>query len=134
MEENRAQITACPSLRSNSYCTAAYSQRQPLTKEERAEAEKILAAAVASGDGVSAAGVATKEVDPLQQEGGAGVGSIDDVGPDLIDPVDFFKEFDSWVDGKYPGDRGSATKVKVAFRKVRESLHVFVAVYFACCV
>lgn len=81
-----------------------------------------MAAAVASGDGASAGRGSAKQGDPPQQalaESGAGVGSSEDVGPDLIDPVNFFKEFDSWVDGKYPGDRGSATKVKVAFRKVR---------------
>ncbi|CAM9482838.1 unnamed protein product [Pylaiella littoralis] len=91
-------------------------KRQPLTKEERAEAEKITAAAVASAAAGGGDGEDAENVDPQQAlaEGGAGVG---DAGPGLIDPVNFFKEFDAWVDGKYPGDRGSATRVKVAFRK-----------------
>lgn len=99
-------------------------QRQPLTKEERAEAEKITAAAVASAAAGGGDGEDAENVDPQQAlaEGGAGVG---DAGPGLIDPVNFFKEFDAWVDGKYPGDRGSATKVKVAFRKVRTFLLYF---------
>ena len=89
-------------------------QRQPLTKEERAEAEKALAAAAAAGtgDGTGAGGGA-ENTDPQQALGEAG-----EAGPELIEPANFFKEFDAWVDGKYPGDRGSATKVKVAFRKV----------------
>lgn len=49
---------------------------------------------------------------------GDGAGAVAGGGGDLIDPANFFKEFDAWVDSKYPGDRGSATKVKVAFRKV----------------
>ncbi|CAM9235630.1 unnamed protein product [Scytosiphon promiscuus] len=100
-------------------------KRQPLTKEERAEAEKLLAAA-ASGDGASAAGGVSNKANPPHQAiadaGRAGVGGSDDGGLDLIDPVNFFKEFDAWVDGKYPGDRGSATKVKVAFRKQHRAM------------
>ncbi|CAM9484147.1 unnamed protein product [Hapterophycus canaliculatus] len=100
-------------------------KRQPLTKEERAEAEKLLAAAVASGDKIAPEGRAAKTGERSHQalaEGGADVGGGDNMGPELIDPVNFFKEFDSWVDGKYPGDRGSATKVKVAFRKQHRAM------------
>lgn len=57
----------------------------------------------------------------LADEGMQGQGgqASDGAPLELVDPVNFFKEFDAWVDSKYPGDRGSATKVKVAFRKVR---------------
>lgn len=86
-------------------------QRQPLSKEERAEAEKLLAGTGQGGD---------KE---LQEASAAERGNGGASGGEalLIDPANFFKEFDAWVDTKYPGDRGSATKVKVAFRKVRET-------------
>eukprot|EP00752_Nemacystus_decipiens_P015675 g13989.t1 len=93
-------------------------KRQPLTKEERAEAEKALAAAAAAGNGDGAAsGEGAETTDPQQalREGG-------EARPDLIEPASFFKEFDTWVDGKYPGDRGSATKVKVAFRKQHRAM------------
>lgn len=36
----------------------------------------------------------------------------------LVEPADFFRVFDAWVDSKYPCDRRSATQIKVAFRKV----------------
>ncbi|CAM9163957.1 unnamed protein product [Ectocarpus sp. 8 AP-2014] len=89
-------------------------KRQPLTKKERAEAEKVLAEAAAAGGG----GLESAHTQQALPGGDAGVGADADITrPDLIDPVDFLKEFDAWVDGKYPGDRGSSTKVKVAFRK-----------------
>lgn len=72
------------------------------------------AAAAGNGDG-TAAGEGTENADPQQALGEGGK-----AGLELIEPANFFKEFDAWVDGKYPGDRGSATKVKVAFRKVRQ--------------
>ncbi|CAB1118674.1 unnamed protein product [Ectocarpus sp. CCAP 1310/34] len=89
-------------------------KRQPLTKEERAHAEKALAAAAAAGGG----GVESAHTQQALPESDTGAGAdADNTRPDLIDPVDFWKEFDAWVDAKYPGDRGSSTKVKVAFRK-----------------
>ncbi|CAM9152881.1 unnamed protein product [Laminaria digitata] len=91
-------------------------KRQPLSKEERAEAEILLAAAVAGGGG----GGPENEASPELGEGGAGDGAgANGVGAelDLIAPGEFLKEFDAWVDTKYPEDRGSATKLKVAFRK-----------------
>lgn len=54
-------------------------------------------------------------------QGQAGEAS-DGAPPELVDPANFFKEFDAWVDSKYPGDRGSATKLKVAFRKVTKKM------------
>eukprot|EP00903_Cladosiphon_okamuranus_P011275 g10632.t1 len=94
-------------------------KRQPLTKEERAEAENTLAAAAAAagnGDGM-AADEGAENTDPQQALGDGG-----EAGPELIEPANFLKEFDAWVDGKYPGDRGSATKVKVAFRKQHRAM------------
>lgn len=115
-----AHFPLCAPTPTTSNCRQppALPQRQPLTKEERAEAERILALAAATGgggDGTAAGGGggASENDDPQQALGGAAA------GPELIDPVNFLKEFDAWVDGKYPGDRGSSTKVKVAFRKVR---------------
>lgn len=85
-------------------------QRHPLSKEERAEAEKILASSAASS-----------RVDVQQSTQSAEeAGGACDAG-DLIEPSDFLRVLDAWVDSKYSGDRGSATKVKVAFRKVSPS-------------
>lgn len=74
-----------------------------------AAAAAAAATAAGNGDG-AAAGEGTGNAGPQQ--------ALGEAGPELIEPANFFKEFDAWVDGKYPGDRGSATKVKVAFRKV----------------
>lgn len=91
-------------------------QRHPLTKEERAEAEKLLAVGVGARGG-------TENIPPqaLPAGGGGDVGEDESrgKGEQLIEPANFFKDLDAWVDSKYPGDRSSATKVKVAFRKVR---------------
>lgn len=78
-------------------------------------------AAVAAGE---EEGGAENEPSPELANGGAGDGAGANrvgAGLDLIAPEDFLKELDAWVDTKYPEDRGSATKVKVAFRKVRPS-------------
>lgn len=84
-------------------------QRHPLSKEERAEAEKVLALEAGVGNnGADRAG------QTLSADGAAGTHGVGEP----INAVDFFRVFDGWVDSKYPGDRGSATKVKVAFRKV----------------
>lgn len=91
-------------------------QRHPLSKEERAEVEKALTSCTpnsgaARGDAAKD-GLASDET--VGSEGEARAAQMD-----LVAAVDFFNTFDAWIDSKYPGDRGSATKVKVAFRKVR---------------
>lgn len=80
--------------------------------EEEAEEVASKANAIAADDGT-----ATLSSEPGSVERPS-VGKLERARLDVIDPANFFKEFDAWVDSKYPGDRGSATKVKVAFRKV----------------
>lgn len=106
-------------------------QRHPLSKQERAEAEKLLSTGgVTRPTEEHAEDVASKAIAVVADDGSATLSSkpssaerapgdeCERAKLDVIDPAKFFKEFDAWVDSKYPGDRGSATKVKVAFRKV----------------
>lgn len=80
------------------------------------EAEKALTSgALNGGAGLGAAAEGPALAGGVGAEEGAGAGH-----EDLIAAEEFFKVFDALIDAKYPGDRGSATKVKVAFRKVRE--------------
>ncbi|CAN0138986.1 unnamed protein product [Ascophyllum nodosum] len=93
-------------------------KRRPLSKQERAEAEKLLSAGEAkcskegaekdSAPAAEAAGVPSSEVDAQVRERAVG-GESEGARSGLIDPSNFFREFDArW----FQVSRGSGARRK----------------------